>query len=265
MAGKKIQYWTDAQWYILTEVAHANVKEPYLKAVKDVTEAIVLRFWMEVESVYLYGSIAKWSAKLKTSDMDILLVFQSEPSEKEKREVKELSKELSQTYMHLVREIGIAITNVQEIDQDFYCFWCYIKHLCICVYGKDATKKLPKFKPSQKVAQAFNGDIEKHIHHALAQLKADVSAAEIKNICDPVMRKIVRTGFSLVMEKEKSWTTDLMKSCEAFSLYYPQKSEYMKQALDWIVAPTDNKQQLEDFLNHFWKWLVKEIQTNLLH
>ena len=77
------------------------------------------------------------------------------------------------------------------------------------------------------------------------------------------MRKIVRTGFSLVIEEEKSWTTDLKKSYEVFSKYYPEKSTEMKQALKWAQKPPLNMKIAVKFLEDFGTWISKEVEKTL--
>ena len=65
------------------------------------------------------------------------------------------------------------------------------------------------------------------------------------------------------MEEERSWTTDLTKSYEVFCRHYPEKSKYMQQALDWTTHPTNNTQELKNFLNTFGKWLTEEMHIKL--
>ena len=89
-------------------------------------------------------------------------------------------------------------------------FWLGLplKHLCVCLYGEDLGKNQLNSKPTKKVAKAFNGDLGKLIKSCLQKPEKD----KIHSI----MRKIVRTGFSLVIEEEKSWTTDLKNHMKFF-------------------------------------------------
>lgn len=122
---------------------------------------------------------------------------------------------------------------------------------------------MPKFKPSKKVAEAFNGDIERHIKVVLKKLKSSIGEGELKSICGSIMRKIVRTGFSLVMERENAWTTDLRKSCEVFSKYYPEQSKSMKTALILAKKPSKNSIELKNFLDGFGHWITEEFKREL--
>ena len=72
------------------------------------------------------------------------------------------------------------------------------------------------------------------------------------------MKKILRTGFSLVMEKEKAFTRDLYPSYQLFSKYYPDQEPQMRQALEWAINPTDDSAGLLKYLGEFGGWLGAE-------
>jgi len=47
---------------------------------------------------------------------------------------------------------------------------------------------------------------------------------DTKLLIKSIMKKIIRTAFALVMERDNSWTVDLDEMTKIFSKYYPQKS-----------------------------------------
>ncbi len=242
------RYGVDKDGFILTKAHPSKIKKPFSKIVTEVKAHLLAKSPDQIHSIYVYGSVATGKAKLKTSDLDILVVFKRKQDPKP---VENFSKTLSKNYKSFVREVGIAVSDTKEIAADKYGWGCFIKHLCVDIYGENLSKKLPKFKPSQKVALAFNGDCQKVIADALKKLSADLSKEEILKLCRSTMRKIVRTGFSQVMDREKSWTTDLKKSYLAFIKYHPDQKALMRQALDLALAPTSNKHQLLELLSNF--------------
>ncbi len=60
------------------------------------------------------------------------------------------------------------------------------------------------------------------------------------------MKRTVRIGFELVMEKEQCFTLDLYPCYEMFSKHYPEKSKEMMEALKLAVFPTAD-------MNHMWE------------
>ena len=62
------------------------------------------------------------------------------------------------------------------------------------------------------------------------------------------MRKIVRTGFCLIMDQEQSWTTDLKKSCEVLSKYFPKQSSMKKTAFIMAKKPVKDGEMLREYI-----------------
>ncbi|MDP2585927.1 MAG: nucleotidyltransferase domain-containing protein [Candidatus Levybacteria bacterium] len=257
------KYGVDKNGFIITEVGLNKVKPAFQKVLDKIKNEVINKFGGKIHGLYLYGSVATGKARIKSSDLDLLLVLQQKPTPKIKNEVSEFQNYLTAEHLNTFRDVGISLTHADEIKKDAYGWGCFIKYLCVCLYGENLGKNLPKFKPSKKVAKAFNGDIGKHIKTVLEKLKSTPDPQEVSSVCSSTMRKIVRTGFCLVMEQEQSWTTDLKKSCEIFSKYYPKQSANMKKALALAKKPTTNTKELGEFLKAFGSWLTEEVEKKL--
>jgi len=257
------KYGLDKDGFIFTEVSSSKIDPVFKKKLKKITNVIVKLFGDKIHSLYLYGSVATGKAQIKSSDLDLLLVLNEKTTSKIKNELSKLQTDLTKKHKSTFRDVGISLTHTTEIKKDTNGWGCFIKHLCVCLHGENLGKNLPKFKPSKKVAKAFNGDIEKHINTTLKQLQLKQNPEQVKSICSSMMRKIVRTGFCLVMAQEESWTTDLNNSYEIFSKYYPKQSTEMKKALLLAKKPTTNVKELEKFLIDFGSWLSKEVKKKL--
>ncbi|MBS3166062.1 nucleotidyltransferase domain-containing protein [Candidatus Woesearchaeota archaeon] len=258
-----IKYGVDKNGYIATKVNLNKIKPLFYKVLDKIKNEVIDKFGGKIHSLYLYGSVATGKARIKSSDLDLLLVLRQKPTPKIKNEISEFQNHLTIEHLNIFRDVGITLTHVSEVKKDTYGLGCFIKHLCICLYGENIGKKLPNFKPSRKVATAFNGDIKNNIKTVLETLKSTHETKKVRSICGSIMRKIVRTGFSLVMEQEHSWTTDLKKSCELFSKYYPEQSINMEKAFSLTQNPTANTKELEKFLKDFGNWLSKEVEKKL--
>ncbi|MDP4007877.1 MAG: nucleotidyltransferase domain-containing protein [Candidatus Peregrinibacteria bacterium] len=257
------KYGVDKNGFIITEVGLNKVKPVFQKVLNKIKNEVIHEFGDKIYSLYLYGSVATGKARIKSSDLDLLLILRRKPTPKIKKDIEEFQDNLSAHHLSKFRGVGISLTHTNEVKKDTYGWGCCIKHLCVCLYGENFGKNLPNFKPSKRVAKAFNGDIEKHIKAVLEELKSTHSPQKVSLICSSAMRKIVRTGFCLVMEQEQSWTTDLDKSYEIFSKYYPKQSTDMKKALVLAKKPTTNTKELGKFLNDFGSWLTEEVEKKL--
>jgi len=257
------KYGVDKNGFIITEVGLNKVRPAFQEVLDKIKDEVIHTFGDGIHSLYLYGSVATGKARIKTSDLDLLLVLQQKATSKILQQIHKFQNHLSVDHLNLFRNVGISLSYVGEVKKDPFGWGCFIKHLCVCLYGENLGKNLSKFKPSKKVANAFGSDVGKHISTVIEKLKSMPAPKEVRSICSGTMRKIVRTGFCLVMEQERSWTTDLKKSYEVFSKYYPAKSTNMKKALSLAQKPTANTKELGKFLQDFGSWLSEEVDNKL--
>ncbi len=260
------KFGVDKNGFIVTEVSTSKVKPIFRPVVKYVLDTIIKQFDSQLDGVYLYGSVATGKAIKGKSDLDILLVFKHGPSKAITDNINKLEKLLSKKYSTLLRGVGLATTSVQEImsPKEKYGFLCYIKHLCVCIHGNDLTKKVSKYKPTKAVAKGFNGDIAKKLGSSKAKLQKSTKKQEIANQSQEIGKKIIRSGFSLVMPRAKSWTTNLQKSVDTFIHYYPDKAEDMIKVLEWTKGGHSHKKAVINSIETFGKWLSKEFESKIL-
>ena len=192
------KFGVDKNGFIITKVSTKNISPFYKPVVAYVLDTIVSKYAQYLESIYLYGSVATGKAIKGKSDLDILLVFKMNPSVKLAKNVKTLEKKLSKKYINILRGVGLAITSIQEVKspKEKYGLICYIKHLCVCIYGNDITRYIPKFKPTNAVAKGFNGDIAEKLELSRRKFLKHLTPSEIKKLSQETSKRIIRTGFS---------------------------------------------------------------------
>ncbi|MGD0729351.1 MAG: nucleotidyltransferase domain-containing protein [Candidatus Micrarchaeaceae archaeon] len=259
------KFGVDRNGFIITEVSIKKISPIYKHVVTCVSDIILSKYAKDIESIYLYGSVVTGKAIKGKSDLDILLVFKNNPNGIVAKNVKTLEKNLSKKYINILRGIGLAITSIQEVKnpKEKYGLLCFIKHLCVCIYGNDITVNIPKFKPTKAVAKGFNGDIAEKLEINRRKFLKHLTTSEIKKLSQETSKRIIRTGFSLVMPRTKSWTTNLQKSVDTFIYYYPEKKAEMTKALEWSKAGTVNKQAIIDFIDSFGLWLSTEFNEQI--
>lgn len=71
-------------------------------------------------------------------------------------------------------------------------------------------------------------------------------------------RKLVRTGFTLVMPRWNGWTSDLARSAEVFGHYYPTRADQMRTAATTARTPTTDPAVLDLLINDLGPWLAAE-------
>ena len=76
-----------------------------------------------------------------------------------------------------------------------------------------------------------------------------------------VARRIVRTGFTLIMPRWGGWTSDLTESAEAFGLHYPERALQMRRAAVIGRTPSPDPGVLRELIDDLGPWLAAEYVT----
>jgi predicted nucleotidyltransferase len=259
------KFGVDENGIIVTEVSADKITSQYEPVVADILDSIVGKFGADLDGIYLYGSVATGKAIEQKSDLDLLLVLKEAPNKELSEQISDLGNKLSEKYHPLLREVGFAISNLPEAtsEKEKYGLMPFIKHLCICIYGNDLAKSVSGFKPSKELAKGFNGDIEKSIESSESKIEKATSESEIRKSSQALAKKIIRTGFSLVMPRSESWSTDLQISVDTFLNYYPEKAREINTALEWSKNGSSDKQVIINFINTFGQWLIKEFKEQI--
>lgn len=244
--------------YIKKEVALKKIPEKYKPIVADVKSEL-LEFSDKLHSIYLYGSVATGKAKSPTSDLDLVVVLKTKPTSELKSELKELEKTLSKKYQKTFREVGFAITYKNEVlrGKEAFGWRFFLTILSVKIFGDNLFHKEIKFSPTKKLARNLHLDISKNIQEAMRKIKSsndDEAKLQIKSI----MKKIIRTAFSIVMEKENYWTTDLDEMTKIFTKHYPKKKQQINAVLKMSKSKVSDRKSATSILNNFGKWVSSE-------
>ena len=114
-----------------------------------------------------------------------------------------------------------------------------------------------KFSPTKKLARNLHLDISKNIEEAIRKIKS-ANSEEAKLQIKSIMKKIIRTAFSIVMEDENYWTTDLDEMAKIFTKYYPEKKQQINAVLKLAKSESPNRKSATSILNNFGKWVSSE-------
>ena len=260
------RFGVDKNGAIITEVSLDKVTEQFKPIVDDVLTTVVKDFSSELESVYLYGSIATGKAIEGKSDLDILIVLKEKASKELGAEISALENRLTEKYASMLRGVGLAVTNIDEVKSETEAsgLMCFIKHLCVCIYGNDLARNVSAFKPTKEVANGFSSDFSDKLEAFKKKLATTtLSEDEMKTQSQAFAKRMIRTSFSLVIPRSQSWTTDLKKSTDTFSYYYPEKAKEIRVALQWSEEGSADVQEVTGFLDNFGEWLSAEFEREI--
>ena len=197
------------------------------------------------------GSVARGNNVDGFSDIDIFAIIHDlEVRWKMAEWQLDLQKDLQMEFP-FVEEVEIMLT---QYFADFYQnnprLTTILKTQSLCIYGEDLNEKIPSFLPNNKMILNLTW-LEQDLNGFLQKGKIS------QNDCQRISKIMIRSGFELVMEREKKFTTDLYLCYQVFSKYFPEKGKVMKEVLSLYLNPIDDEIYLKKVITDLGNWMVK--------
>ena len=265
--------------------------------VADVRGLVAARLGTRLHSAYLYGSIPRGTAVPGISDLDAVILLRDDPPDTDihanAADVYAHAAELADVPARrrrgdavpadavpadaaAVAQIAVALDERHEIidgagllcwpvsrildPAERYDLGFFLACLCTPLLGEDVARWLPRYRPTRRLARDTNGDIAAFLDRArAARDRADRDrGGDIRRLCRSVTRKLVRTGFTLVMPRWGGWTSDLFVAARVFGEYYPAQAEAMADAAVLARAPAGDAAVVSDLIGGLGGWLARE-------
>jgi hypothetical protein len=212
-----------------------------------------------LHSAYLYGSIPRGTAVPGVSDLDVLVALRHEPASTDQAAAAGLEHALDARFPQ-INGAGILLystaTLLSELER--YDLGWFAACLCTPLLGDDLGRQLPRYRPSSLLARETNGDLDDAValwHRQLGEAGTDADRLKLSRL---ISRRLVRTGFTLVMPRWGGWTSDLRESASVFGRYYPERREQMRAAADIARTPTASEPVLGMLVADLGPWLAAE-------
>lgn len=245
---------TDEEGFLINPASIEKVQLEYEPVFDDIINLYKKRFGDALKNVYIRGSVAKGKAIEGVSDIDTF-AFVDLPEE-EIAKLEEVSdKELLEKYPFIAKIEMVA----ESVEKSHSHGNVIVLNQAICVYGDPI--EVPKIKPDKHAMMhlhAMQGIVEK----TNSFFESERSDERTKSKCGGVMKKLVRSGCELVMERSGKYTRDLYPSYEIFAEYYPEKSAEMLEALELALNPSADKEKIRHVINNLGVWLSEEYRRN---
>jgi predicted nucleotidyltransferase len=244
---------------IAREGALDRVPAAFAPVVDAARIRIAETFWPRLHSAYLYGSIPRGTAVVGASDLDLLAVLYDEPADADRAAARTLEARLDQTFPQ-INGVGVVLGSVSATlsELERYDGGFFVACLCTPLVGDDLAARLPRYYPTSLLARETNGDLALVLPRWRARLAQAVTDADRRTLSRAVGRRLVRTGFTLIMPRWGGWTSDLDRSAELFAHYYPERAEQMRRAAAIGRTPTADPAVLAMLIDDLGPWLAAE-------
>ncbi|UYQ64354.1 nucleotidyltransferase domain-containing protein [Streptomyces peucetius] len=212
-----------------------------------------------LHSAYLYGSIPRGTAVPGTSDLDLMLVLHEEPAARDRADADAAEAALDGSF-DAIDGAGILLVDTRAAlsELERYDLGFFISCLCTPLLGDDLAARLPAQRPTSLLARETNGDLELTLPRWREALRNAGTDAGRRTLCRRIARRVVRSGFTLVMPRWGGWTSDLHESAELFAGHYPQRADQMRIAAAVARAPTSDPAVIRVLVEDLGPWLAAE-------
>lgn len=250
----------DQDGFIEREGGLERVPEAFAPVVAAAKTAILAAFAGDrLHSAYLYGSVPRGTAVPGTSDLDVLLALTGEPTDADRAAARRVEGDLGVRFPQ-ISGAGILLYSTATLlsDLERYDLGWFVACLCTPLAGEDLAARLPRYRPTSLLARETNGDLGDLLPRWRGRLGEARSDASLRALSRVVGRRLVRTGFTLVMPRFGGWTSDLDESVAVVGHYYPARAEQMKIAASAGRAPTEDRAVLGMLVGDLGPWLAAE-------
>jgi predicted nucleotidyltransferase len=257
----------DEHGFIAREGSLARVPPAFRPAVGAARAQLLDVFGERMHSAYLYGSIPRGTARVGRSDLDLLIALREEPTEADRAAAGALDAALDRDFDQIDGAGTLLVSRAQVLsDLERHDLGWFLACLCTPLLGEDLAEHLPRYRPDSLLARETNGDLALCLPRwrlLIAEATAPgAPPGAVRARVRGISRRLVRTGFTLVMPRWEGWTSDLYEMAEAFAAYYPEWGPRMREAASLSNEPTDDPAVLRSFLGshveELGSWLAEE-------
>ncbi|CAM5700855.1 Putative nucleotidyltransferase OS=Streptomyces griseomycini OX=66895 GN=FHS37_005294 PE=4 SV=1 [Streptomyces griseomycini] len=192
--------------------------------------------------------------------LDLQLALHDEPTEADRADAKAVEAALDRAFPQ-IDGVGILLTSARVLlsDVERHDGGFFIACLCTPLLGPDLAEGLPRYRPTTLLARETNGDLARVLPRWRARAAEATTDADRRILSRFVgRRRVVRTGFTLIMPRWGGWTSDLDQSAELFGRYYPERVEQMRVAAFVGRAPSPDPAVLRMLIDDLGPWLAAE-------
>ncbi|MFC9812218.1 nucleotidyltransferase domain-containing protein [Streptomyces virginiae] len=249
----------DAYGYFEREGSLGQVQGEFREVVAAARERTAEAYGRRLHSAYLYGSVPRGTALPGRSDLDLLLVLHRAPSDEDRDTAEVLARGIDEDFGQ-IDGVGVLLHDKDTVlseEERFDLGW-FLACLCTPLLGADLAEHLPRYRPDSLLARETNGDLAALLPTWRTRLREAVAPQEYRRLSRLFARRLVRTGFTLVMPRWGGWTSDLTESAEVFGAYYPERAAQMRAAAAVALDPVEDPAVPRGYVEDLGPWLADE-------
>jgi len=244
------------------EGALDRVPTVFAPVVEAARGGVTRTFGARMHSAYLHGSVPRGTATPGVSDLDIMVALRDEPTDADQAAARSIEAALDSSFSQ-ISGVGIGLASASSLlsELERYDGGFFVACLCTPLTGPDLASQLPRYRPTGLLARETNGDLALLLPRWRVRAAAAVTAGDRRKLSRAAARRLVRTGFTLVMPWWGGWTSDLDESAALFGRYYPERAGQMRLAAATGRTSSADPAVLRVLIDDLGPWLAAEYTT----
>lgn len=219
----------------------------------------------QVESAYLYGSIARGDAVPGRSDLDVVLVLADKPALQDSLQIESARRALECRHPE-VSKVDFDVGFLEEVQtpENLHRWGFWLRHHCRCIYGYDLSRDFEPFRPSRTIARAVNGDFSSVLERYAQRIDTEADGATLARFRREASRKLIRATNVLRPVTSNHWPESLEDHMALFSDSYPEMAQQI-EFFHMFAAPPGNEPphmvatDFSDRLRAFSLWMQQAL------
>ncbi len=250
----------DAGGFIINKASVDLIQEKWKPVVNEAVEAYRSHFDDNLIGIFVRGSVARGEAIDHLSDLDTIAVVHSVEETIVTPWAEDFNKWTIVRYP-FVQKVEILAVTPEWAGDPKRALRIMLKTQSVCVFGEDISSGISPIKLGRDACQHFQS-LQSEITDTINFFKYHWGSGVVQNQnrCSWIMKRILRTGFELVMEREQKYTRDLYPCFESFAHYYPEKRDPMYTTLELAINPTDKSDAVISLLHDWLSFMPVEIK-----
>lgn len=241
--------------------AQSPLQSDYVPAIGELVKFFRAGLGDNLHSLYVYGSVARGSAKPGRSNIDVIVVTH-ESFDANRVTLINTIRYRFQRHYPFVTDLNVKTalaSHVASLDSLFS--WGFLlRHCARCVYGSDLGECFGDYEPSWEIAKHWNMDVGYKVAYYRAKIaKATRGEEQIKAQID-VGKKLLRASYSLIMHRDKQWFDDPLECGRQFLVYHPEKHREIDRLALLLRGKVIPKRSVVGLLDDFGPWLAKQYE-----
>ncbi|KFJ11579.1 nucleotidyltransferase domain protein [Delftia acidovorans] len=235
------------------------VQPEFQRLEDDARAAIASALGEALDSLYLYGSVARGCARAGFSDLDLTIVLARPLSRQESSRLEQLRQDLQLRHKEVVKIDFDLGTRQEVLDPAHLYSWGYwLKHECRCIHGEDLAQQFEAFEPSRAIAQAVNGDYVQVLNDYLQRIAATRDDMEALRLQREAARKLIRATNVLRPCSGGFWPRTLEEFADCFAQLHPEMAQSMAFFLAQSRTPEAPRARFNAELSAFISWIRRQ-------